>query len=93
MPAFSKYLLLLSIFYLIKGKEESQEELPIYSELNGFETIYSNQNFIIEALVESIACFDTYDKNSVIYLSKNKKIFDSKKDERITGKFIKLNQI
>ena len=89
MLAF-KYLLLLSIAYLIKGKEESQDEFPVYSELNGFETIYSNQNFIIETDVESMACFDTYDKNSVIYISKSKKIFDSKKDERITGKFYKI---
>ena len=71
------------IFSVIKGKEE----LATYSEFNGFETIYSNQNFIIQTTETSIAYFDTYDKNSVIYISKDKKLFENKKDERITGKF------
>ena len=59
----------------------------IYTELNSIETIRENQYIFIKSLNKSIVYFDSFDKNSKVYLSKSreKPIFPD--DERINGKF------
>lgn len=65
---------------------------PIYRELNSFETINENQYFFLQAEEESIAYFDSFDRNSSIYISEifNKTIL--KTDTRINGKFHTTNK-
>ena len=79
--------LICSFFIYIKGIDES---LSIYSTLNDYQTIDKNQEFIIETTVESMAYFDSIDKISVIYISKDYQKGISQDDERITGKFYKI---
>ena len=81
--------LFLLLFFIAKinGIDES---LETYSKLNGFQTINKNQAFIIETTEESIAYFDSYDKVSTVYISTDYEKYNSKKDERITGKFYKI---
>ena len=64
-------------------------ELPLnsYSKLNTFKIIDKNETFIIDTNVKSIAYFDSFDKNSIIYISNNYDDFISEKDEKISGKF------
>ena len=68
---------------------------PIYKDLNSFQTINENQYFFIRAEEESLAYFDSFDRNSSIYISEefNKTIL--KNDKRINGKFypIKIDKI
>ena len=68
----------------------AKEELKTYSELNCMETIDSSQKFIIETTEVSMAYFDSYDKNSVIYISNNIDSFNKEEDERINGKFYRI---
>ena len=65
---------------------------PIYTELNSFQTINENQYFFIRAEEESIAYFDSFDRESYAYISEtfNKTIL--KNDERINGKFYTVNK-
>ena len=64
--------------------------LPLYNELNSFETINDNQYFFIKSENDSIVYFDSFDKNSKVYISESrqKKIFEN--DIRINGKFHKI---
>ena len=65
---------------------------PIYTKLNSFQTINENQYFFIRAEEESIAYFDSFDRESYTYISEtfNKAIL--KNDERINGKFYPVNK-
>ena len=65
---------------------------PIYKELNSFQTINQNQYFFIRAEEESMAYFDSFDRNSSIYISEefNKTILNN--DTRINGKFYPINK-
>lgn len=83
-----KFIFLFAFILIkIKAKDES---LKVYREFNGFETIQNDQNFIIETEYKSIAYFDSFDKGSVVYISKDYENFKAKKDERITGKFYEI---
>ena len=59
----------------------------IYNELNSIETIKENQYFFIKSKYKSIAYFDSFDKNSRIYLSKSRIKQILPEDQRISGKF------
>ena len=65
---------------------------PIYKELNSFQTVNDNQYFFIRAGEESIAYFDSFDRNSYAYISET---FDKtilKNDIKINGKFYTVNK-
>ena len=68
------------------------DEIPLksYDELNTFKMIDQNESFIIKTNVTSKAYFDSFDKNSIIYISKNYEDFNSEKDQKITGKFLTI---
>ena len=59
----------------------------IYNELNSMETIKENQYFFIKSENKSIAYFDSFDKNSKVYLSKSREKPILPEDQRINGKF------
>ena len=58
-----------------------------YEKLKTFKSIIKNESFIIKTKVKSIAYLDSFDKKSIIYISKNQEDFLAEKDEKITGKF------
>ena len=60
--------------------------IPQYSKLNSFETINENQYFFIKTKEDSIAYFDSFDRNSKIYISNNT-------EKKITSDDIKINGI
>ena len=64
--------------------------VPLYTELNSFETINEDQYFFIKAENSSIAYFDSFDMNSKVYISKSPKKEILKDDIRINGKFHKI---
>ena len=68
------------------------DEIPLksYDELNTFKMIEQNESFIIKTNVTSKAYFDSFDKNSIIYISKSYEDFKSEKDQKITGKFLTI---
>ena len=70
--------------------KDSKDSLTVYDKLNHFETISFKQDFIINTSSKSIAYFDSLDKNTIIYISKNYDDYASSKDERITGKFYEI---
>ena len=80
----------LVLFILILGVNGIDESLEIYSKFNDFITIIKDQRFIIETTEESIAYFDSIDRGSEIYISKEYNKVISDKEERITGKFYKI---
>ena len=82
-----KILLICLIFIQISTNEIS---LNSYDQLNTFKIIDKNDSFIIKTNVTSIAYFDSFDKNSIIYISENYEDFKSEKDKKITGKFLKI---
>ena len=59
----------------------------IYTELNSFETINENQYFFIKSENKAIAYFDSFDKNSKIYISESRQKAVLENDKRIDGKF------
>ena len=61
--------------------------IPQYSKLNSFETINENQYFFIKTKVDSIAYFDSFDRNSKIYISNNTEKKISSDDIKISGIF------
>ena len=65
---------------------------PIYNKLNSFETINENQYFFIKSEKKSIAYFDSFDRNSKVYISESrqKKIVDD--DNRINSKFVEIEE-
>ena len=69
--------------------------IPQYSKLNSFETINENQYFFIKTQEDSIAYFDSFDRNSKIYISNNTEKKITSDDKRINGIFypIKANII
>ena len=75
------FLLLSFIFENIKGIEEEISE-P-FSELNDFITVNKNIKFNIRAKYDSIAYFDSIDKNCLVYTN----------NERIDGEFYKISPI
>ena len=79
------FLILILVIYA-----SAKEELKTYSELNCMETIDTTQKFIIEVNESSMAYFDSYDKNSIIYISNDIDSFNNEKDERINGKFSRI---
>ena len=84
MPLFSTFFLAIIPFI-----NTIEEELRI-TELNSMETIDNNQKFIIKTNETSIAYFDSFDKCSVIYISKE--IDDESQYERINGKFYQIEK-
>ena len=70
--------------------KDFEDSLTVYNKLNHFETIFYMQDFIINTPSKSIAYFDTLDKNTIIYISKNYDDYASSRDERITGKFVEI---
>ena len=68
-----KFHILTSVFFLltaIKGLEEPT--LEAFNKLNTIEMIDKNQSFIISTTESSIAFFDSLDRNSIVYISKDK---------------------
>ena len=59
----------------------------IHSEFNSFETINENQYFFIKSENKSIAYFDSFDKNSKVFISKSRQKTILEEDIRINGKF------
>ena len=83
-------ILTINKYNLTESINIKVSSIPQYSKLNGFETINENKYFFIKVKEDSIAYFDSFDRNSKIYISNNteKKItFD---DEKINGKFIPI---
>ena len=83
--------LLALVFILltaIKGAEEPS--LEAFNKLNTIEMIDKNQSFIITSTESSIAFFDSLDRNSIVYISKDKEKFLTQMDDRITGKFYQI---
>ena len=66
--------------------------INIYTELNSFETINENKYFVIKAKNKSIAYFDSFDRNSKIYLSESRQKAILESDKRINGKFIDIKE-
>ena len=64
--------------------------VPLYTELNSFETINEDQYFFIKAENSSIPYFDSFDMNSKVYISESPKKEILKDDIRINGKFHKI---
>ena len=85
-----KYNSLIILVYILTLIYADEPSLINYEKLNEIETICDSQNFTIETNVKSIAYFDSFDKNSIIYISKSYEDFSSHKDERITGKFYEI---
>ena len=71
-------LIFTYILNIIKGIEEFSEK---NSYLNDFITITENFSFTIRTIYNSIAYFDSFDKNCLIYTN----------NERIDGKFYEIN--
>ena len=84
------FLLLIKINTIDNGSDGFKGSLATYEKLNYFETIIQNQNFIINATVKSIVYFDSFDKNTIFFISNNYNDLVSHKDERITGKFYEI---
>ena len=61
-----------------------------YSQLNCFETINESQYFFIEVKERSIAYFDSFDRNSKIYISNNTEKKITIDDKKINGEFIQI---
>ena len=86
-----KFPLLPLVFILltaIKGEEEPT--LESFDKFSTIEMIDKSQSFIINTTESSIAFFDSLDKNSIVYISKDKEKFLTQKDDRITGKFYQI---
>ena len=86
-----KFPLLPLVFILltaIKGEEEPS--LESFDKFSTIEMIDKSQSFIINTTESSIAFFDSLDKNSIVYISKDKEKFLTQKDDRITGKFYQI---
>jgi hypothetical protein len=68
--------------------------LEIYDKINSFITLKSGFSFIIRSSVDSMAYFDCFDKESIIYISKTYQDFEFKNQGKITDKFyeIKANE-
>ena len=65
---------------------------PIYTELNIFETINENQYFFIKSENKSIAYFDSFDKNSKVFISESRQKAIVEEDKRINSKFYEIEQ-
>ena len=59
----------------------------IHTKFNSFQTIKENQYFFIRAENKSIAYFDSFDKNSKVYISESRHKNVIEDDIRINGKF------
>ena len=81
-------ILSLIVINSIIGKDEPS--LAIYDKLNTFEMISKSQSFKIKTNETSIAYFDSFDGNSIVYITKDKDSFFNQNDERITGKFFPI---
>ena len=74
-----KLILLLFIFLKINSLIEDEESLPVVSKLNSIEAIDADQAFKIKTDEDSIAYFDSFDKNSIIYIRKLSRFYFSPK--------------
>ena len=84
------FLFIIKINTLENFSDDFKDSLATYEKLNHFETIIQNQNFIINASLKSIVYFDSFDKNTVVFISSNYDDFVSHKYERINGKFYEI---
>ena len=85
------YLLLTLVFVLLKSIQGAEEPaLEVFDKLNTIEMIDNHQSFIINTTEPSIAFFDSLDRNSVVYISKDIDKYLTQNDERITGKFVDI---
>jgi len=84
--------LILALNALISVKGQDEASLVSYDKLNTFEMITKSQSFKINANKPSIAYFDSFDGNSIVYITKDKDKFLKQTDERITGKFYPIEQ-
>ena len=78
------FLVVINLYYF---KINEEPLLISYDELNSFEIISESQSFIIKTIEPSIAYFDSFDGNSIVYITTDKEKFNNQTDERITGKF------
>ena len=86
-----KFPLITIILIILTSIQRAEEPLlKSFDKLNNIEIIDKNESFIINTSKSSIAFFDSFDRNSVIYMSTDKDKFLTKKDERITGEFIQI---
>ena len=84
---YQLFILALTLCTLSKGEDPT---FDVYEKLNTVEMIYNSQSFIINATETSIAYFNSFDRYSQIYISKDINDYLSQTDERITGKFIEI---
>ena len=87
-----KLILLLITFIQINSLIEDEESLETVSKLNSIEAIDENKVFKIQTEENSIAYFDSFDGNSVIYISENYQDFIYQKEEKITGVFYPIEK-
>ena len=80
-------ILILSLIVLNSVKGQDKQSLVSYDKLNTFEMISESQSFKINTSKPSIAYFDSFDGNSIVYITKDKNKFLNQTEERITGKF------
>ena len=86
-----KFPLITIILIILTSIQRAEEPLlKSFDKLNNIEIIDKNESFIINTSKSSIAFFDSFDRNSVIYMSTDKDKFLTKKDQRITGEFIQI---
>ena len=73
--SFSCNILLICLIII----QVTTNEIPLdsYDQLNTFKIIDKNESFIIKTNITSIAYFDSFDKNSIIYISNNYEDFKS----------------
>jgi len=65
--------------------------IPLYDKLNSFETLYEDKIFSIKSEEESIAYFDSPDKNTKIFISENDES-NKKENIAVVGNFWKCSK-
>ena len=84
-------VLILALIVLNSVKGEDEPSLESYNKLNTFEMISQDQSFKIKTTEPSIAYFDSFDGNSIVYITTKQEDFKAQTDERITGKFYHID--
>ena len=80
-------ILILVLINIYSFNIIEEPSLISYDKLNSFEIISESQSFKIKTIEPSIAYFDSFDGNSIVYITTDKEKFNNQTDERITGKF------
>ena len=80
-------ILILVLINIYSFNIIEEPSLISYDKLNSFEIISESQSFKIKTFEPSIAYFDSFDGNSIVYITTDKEKFNNQTDERITGKF------